>query len=104
MSDALYPLRLRWDAHSHCGCARCDGVQVELRKAPHIEGLDGAVELDFIPHVCAMVRPTPADPMRDMTADEMHDALALLQGMAFQARDALDNGSTIVVVVTGGQR
>jgi hypothetical protein len=104
MSDAMYPTRLRWDAHARCGCARHDGVSVELRRAPLIEGLDHAVELDFVPHVCAMVRVQPHEAMRDMSADEMHDALALLQAMAWQARDALDNGSTIVVVVEGRER
>ena len=99
MSDSMYPTRLRWDAHSRCGCARHDGVQVELRKAPQIEGLEAMVELDFVPHVCAMVRAQAHEAMRDMTHDEMHDALALLQGMAYQARDALENGTTLVVVV-----
>jgi hypothetical protein len=104
MSDSLYPTRLRWDAHTHCGVARHDRVTVELQRAPSIDGLERAAEIDFIPYVCAMVRSTSSEAMRDMTQDEMHDALALLQAMAWQARDALDNGSTIVVVVEERKR
>jgi hypothetical protein len=98
VSCALYPIRLRWDRHIGVGVARCDGVQVEMKGPPDICGLESAAEIDYIPHVIAQVR-IGCGPTRDMTPDEQHDALALLQAMAHQARDAIEGGSTIVVVV-----
>jgi hypothetical protein len=98
MSDALYPVRLRFDRNVGIGVARCDGVQVEITWPPAIPGLESAAEIDFIPHVIAQVR-IGSERIRDMTDNEKRDALAILQAMAHQARDAIEGGSTIVVVV-----
>ena len=97
MSDDMYPTRLRW-ATSAGGIARHDGVTTRLGAgaAPAI-GIDDLSEVDYIPHVIAVAR-VGCGPMRDMTGDEQHDALALLQRMSADARDAVDGGSTLVVV------
>lgn len=87
MSDELYPTRLRW--HHGRGLARCGGVQVDLRQAPHIHGLEAMTELDYIPNIIATVR-VACDAMRDLSHDEIHDALALLQRMSSAARDAVE--------------
>lgn len=94
MSDAMYPTRLRW--HHTMGCARHDGVSVELTRAPDLPGMQHMTELDYIPHVIAVVR-IGCEPTRDMTQAERTDAMTLLQQMASDARDALDGDSTLVI-------
>lgn len=94
MSDALYPTRLRW--HHTVGCARHDGVSVELRRAPALEGMDCMTEMDYIPTVIAQVR-IGCGQTRDMEAIERARAMALLIRMSTGARDPLDGDTTIVV-------
>lgn len=88
MSDALFATRLRWTAQLG-GIARHDGVIVELRQRPPLPGLQHATDIDFVPHIVGQVR-IRADAMRDMTGEELHDALALLQRMARDARAGLE--------------
>lgn len=95
MADGLYPVRLRW--HHTMGCARHDGVSVELHHAPLLPGLDCMTEIDYIPGVMAEVR-IGCEAKRDMTKAEREDALKLLAQMSSEARDALDGQSTIFVV------
>ena len=86
MSDALYPSRLRF--HHTLGCARHDGVSVELHRAPVIEGLECMTEIDYIPAVIAQVR-IGCDQVREMDATDRARAMALLIKMAGSARGAL---------------
>ena len=95
MSDALFPIRLRWARTA--GLARCDGVAVELREPPALPGLAGLTEIDYVPHVVAQLR-IGAEATRDMTHDEMHDCYALLQAMARCARDEAEGGRTLAMV------
>lgn len=95
MSDALYPTRLRW-CHT-AGLARCDDVQLVLREVPVLPGLAGLTEIDYAPHIVAQVR-IGAEAMRDMSHDERHDAMALLQAMARCARDEVEGGRTLAMV------
>ncbi len=94
MSDSLYPSRLRW--HHTIGCARHDGVSVELRHAPALHGMDCMTEMDYIPTVMAQVR-IGCEAVRDMTALEQSRAMELLLRMAANARDVLDGDTTIAV-------
>lgn len=83
MSDSLYPVRLRW--HHTLGCARHDGVSVELHRAPDLVGMRHMTEMDYIPHVIAQVR-IGCERVRDMTSEEQADALALLGRLSAAAR------------------
>jgi hypothetical protein len=78
------------------GCARHDGVSVELRRAPVIEGLECMTEMDFIPGVMAEIR-IGCEAKRDMLVDEKARVMALLIQMSSEARDALEGESTIFV-------
>ncbi len=98
MSDAIYPTRLRWSHRN--GAARHDGVHVHLTQPPVLPGLEAMTEIDYAPNIVALVR-IGCESMRDMSMDEMHDALALLHKMAHDARDAIDGTSTLVVVIQG---
>lgn len=73
------PTRLRWEA-GH-GFLQHDGVHVDLQAAPF-----GWSEADYAPGCCAIVRPGPADQMRDMTAEEAGRCMALLHAVAIAAR------------------
>lgn len=87
MSDDLYPTRLWWGQGR--GVARHDGVYVVLRAAPALTSVPTMTEIDYAPNIVALVR-EGCGPSRDLTHDEMHDALAMLQDMARRARSALE--------------
>ena len=93
MGDLQYPTRLRW--HQTVGVARHDGASVELHAAP--TGFMACSEIDFVPGVIAVVR-EGCNATRDMTPTEQSHAMALLIRMSTEARDAVDGGSTLVVV------
>lgn len=86
MSDAMYPTRLRFEHRT--GCARHDGVSVELHRAPVIEGLECMTEMDYIPTVIAQVR-IGCEHVREMNATERSRAMALLVRLAESARGVL---------------
>jgi hypothetical protein len=86
MSDTLFPTRLRWSGGT--GVARHDGVTLELHDPPPL--VTRLTEIDFVPHVTCSVREGFGRP-RDMTDDEIRNALALLQAMAAGARGAFES-------------
>lgn len=94
MSDE-YPIRLYF-SHTK-GHAVYDEVRTILRQSPAISGLEKLTEIDFIPNVVGTVR-IGADATRDLTPDEAHDAMAMLQSMAITARDEIEGGRTIAMV------
>lgn len=75
MSDALYSTRLRFQAGA--GIAKLRGAFVRISRAPDLPGVR-VVAIDYVPEIhLAMVQPY-ADAWRDMTADEVRAADALL--------------------------
>ena len=86
------PTRLMW--WRTFGVARHDGVETSLRAPPSLPGVQFH-EIDFAPNYVAILRPTPGDAARDMTADEMHAATQLLHAMAAAARAVLDHHQSI---------
>lgn len=90
MGDLLSPTRLYWNGTG--GCARCDGVRVELRHPPRIAGFPQNVsEVEYAPgeHI-AELREKPHEARRDMTPDEMSNAYAHLKAIAHAARGVVD--------------
>lgn len=81
MSDAIYPTRLRWDGKH--GCARHDGVHIELRERP--AGMIW-IEVDYAPGVVSECRDRDCDPRRDLHADEVKMIRGWLACMADRAR------------------
>ncbi len=83
MSIALYRLRLYWDGHH--GAARNGDdtrILVEPPVLPGAEGADKLEEIDYAPEVdVAQVREREGD-WRDMTAEEVAAAEALLASLA----------------------
>jgi hypothetical protein len=82
MSIALYQLRLYWDGHH--GAARNGNDTRILVEAPVLPGTRGAAdleEIDYAPEVdVAQVREREGD-WRDMTAEEVAAAEALLASL-----------------------
>ena len=75
------PVRLRWDGRT--GCARYDGVSVELRERP-----PGMLwrEVDWVPGEVSICRDRDCDPTRDLETAEVNMIRAYLDGMARRAR------------------
>jgi hypothetical protein len=96
VSDAMYPTRLRWGGRK--GYASHEEVAAVLYHPPVIKELVPYDELDYAPRVVAQIRPKN-EAMRDMTNDERRQVHALLIRFATEARDALDGGSTLAVVM-----
>lgn len=98
MSDDLYPTRLRW--HHTIGVARHDGVAVQIRRAPALDGMECMTEMDYIPTVIAQVR-IGCEQVREMKDFERARAMGLLVRMAAAARDSIDGDTTLAVVAHG---
>ncbi len=81
----LLPTRL-WFAATRGGAARLDGVEVRLAEAPDL-GAGPVDRLDYVPGEIAAVM-YPRQPWRDLTADEIRAAQALLEQLTKEARDA----------------
>lgn len=85
MSHALYLTRLYWAGGR--GIAKLHGKEVRLSAPPHLPGLE-VDAVDYTPEVhVAMVMPRRYG-WRDMTADEVSAADALLRQLIQEVRDA----------------
>jgi hypothetical protein len=89
------PTRLYW--HEGQGVARCDDVQVRLRKLPRVPGIAFA-EVDCTPGLSTQLREALNTSMRDMEGWEVACVQQWLAHIAAAARDAIDDESTLVVV------
>ena len=95
MSPLLRPSRLWWLDGRGVVCH--DGVRIELRRHPPILQKMSYIEADWPtgPWECR----EGCSARRDMTHDEIVEALRWLQAVAAEARDAVDGGVTLAVVV-----
>lgn len=67
MTEDLYPIRLSF--YNGCGVAKFDGRRRVLLSPPPL-GFS-FVEIDYAPRVCQQVRPTAAEPVREMYPAEV---------------------------------
>lgn len=81
----LLPTRLCF-AVLRGGVARLDRVEVRLTQAPDL-GAGPVDRIDYVPGEIAAVM-YPRESWRDMTADEVRAARALLEKLTKEARDA----------------
>lgn len=89
MSLELYATRLYGDGRR--GCAKAEGVLVELRACPRLLPiLRDMVEVDFTPEVCVHRVREHAQPWRDMTGPEVAAVQTWLQLVASAARAVVD--------------
>jgi hypothetical protein len=88
MSEALYATRLFWNGRQ--GCARHNGVAVDLRTAPApLAGVHNLTEIDFAPEVrVAQIRES-AGCWRDLNTEECTAVATWLAGVSAAARAAL---------------
>lgn len=85
MSHALYFTRLFWDGRR--GVAKLHGRTVYLASAPRLPGAEVQM-VDYAPEVCCREIVRAGERRREMTADEIRGADALLAELTKETRDA----------------
>jgi hypothetical protein len=89
--------RLFWDGEK--GYARCGEVFVRLTQAPMVEGVEEEEMIAFNPEKRVAGLIPKGKPARRMREEEIQAVLKMLERMEAGAMDAIEGGSTIVVLL-----